>query len=207
MVQWLINGWLESEYVLMCPVSSRGNGNTHQPMTDSRDRWRTDWPTEPISQVNHWPHAQQPRKKEQNNVDLLSELQWAATRPESQWKVNHTDLPTLETEETDESSVWEQCLTGSESRFYQTYLDRYPDSCYSLNQDPDHTPMWSRGQAHRGQIEGNQVCCTGIAIALNRHRHRPIYITLINRIGWWCCGPTITGFETYSQSTRRPTSG
>ena len=86
--------------------------------------------------------------------ELQEELRWASTRPESRWKTGNDSkdngleaMLTTVIEDGDDETIWEHCLTASEHKFYMKYLEQYPDSCYSLNQDPDHTPMYARGKA------------------------------------------------------------
>ena len=90
----------------------------------------------------------QPRK---DADDLTDELRWGSARPESRWKTASDARPEPQLDTTIDDSnatVWEECLTTSEHRFYMKYLNAYPSSCYSLNQDPDHTPMYARGKVH-----------------------------------------------------------
>ena len=80
--------------------------------------------------------------------DLQAELEWGSSRPESRWKLiaSSRSDPRLG-DVVDGNTVWEECLTSCENKFYLKYMDKFPDSCYSLNQDPDHTPMYARGKA------------------------------------------------------------
>ena len=101
-------------------------------------------------QIIHRPPPQLPIARKDAG-DLQEELTWAASRPESRWKTgvdssSQREPPQLGDIMDDGSSVWEAYLTTSEQKFYQTYMAKFPNSCYSLNQDPDVTPMYARGQ-------------------------------------------------------------
>ena len=82
-----------------------------------------------------------------------AEVNWAAGRPESRWKLASSTAtpPPLVTEDTENGeSAFEAVLTQNEFEFYQTYQKMFPKLVYSLNQDPSVKPMKPNGKDHIG---------------------------------------------------------
>lgn len=85
---------------------------------------------------------------------LQAELDWAHKRPESLWKQwqhdGDTNTPLLDhmvATDVGELTPFEACLTKTEREFFNTYMELFPDSVYSLNQDPKFKPMYAHGKA------------------------------------------------------------
>lgn len=123
--------------------------------------WQTDYLFGPID-LRH------------DKQDLQSELHWGAGRPESRWCIScgsQGALPSLDGDSggDDDESVWERCLTTGEHKFYLRYLEKFPDSCYSLNQDPDQVPMYARGKAlcYETQTVSIMISCSPVPLVIS----------------------------------------
>ena len=78
-----------------------------------------------------------------------AELDWASNRPGSLWSTHAGDnAKPIAGTMVGELTPHEACLTDCETRFFDGYKEKFPDSVYSLNQDPTVKPMYAHGKAH-----------------------------------------------------------
>lgn len=78
---------------------------------------------------------------------LKEELLWGASRPGSLWKKRKDngevddDIPDM-----GETNCFMECLTEWESNALEKYIEKKPNSVYSMNQDPTTRPTFATGQ-------------------------------------------------------------
>ena len=73
---------------------------------------------------------------------LQKELEWACARTGSMWNLDDTNtFPNLEDED-----AFEACLTKWELECYTDYVKQFPDSVYSLTQNPNTRPTYAKGK-------------------------------------------------------------
>lgn len=83
-----------------------------------------------------------------NESELQDEVDWAAGRPESQWRDKGTAPPRVDEQaSSDCDTAFEAVLTDTEYKWYHRYHEKFPNLVYSLNQDPDVKPMRPTGNA------------------------------------------------------------
>ena len=73
-------------------------------------------------------------------------MDWASKRPESLWGGNSGNQPPSVQEDVNGQSAFEAVLTQHETDFYAGYQKMFPNSVYSLNQDPAVKPMKPLGK-------------------------------------------------------------